>query len=447
MSYTMNSKSDKKQMLAEIGVESFEELIESIPQEFRLKEEIDIEEKSELEITKKVAGELSRKNINLNDYTSYLGGGSYDHYIPSIISSLTSRSEYYTAYTPYQAEVSQGTLQTIYEYQTMVCRLFGMEVSNASMYDGATALAEAILLATSYSKKKKVLLASTINPVYKQLIATYTDAFELELVYIDQNEKGLTSYDAFKNAFDENVGAIVIQSPNFYGNIEDVENLADLVHTNKKALFIMSVDPISLGLLKKPASYGADIVVAEGQALGIPQAFGGPYLGLFATTKKLIRAIPGRLVGVTEDAEGKRAFVLTLQTREQHIRRDKATSNICTSQALMALSSTIYMSTMGEEGLKEVAENCYLRAHYLAKEIDKLANFKLKYKDAPFFKEFVIETKQESKVIIEKMLAKGIFAGIAMDKFGGSKNEMLIAVTEKRDKEELDYFVKCLQEI
>lgn len=444
MPYISNTDKDRKEMLDAIGVSNFNELLEDIPEEFKAECKINLLDGiSEYEITKEMK-KLADKNLNTANITSYLGAGSYDHYIPSVTGFIAGRPEFQTAYTPYQAEVSQGTLQSIYEYQTMICNLTGMDVSNASMYDGASSMAEAAILACRQTRKNKILIASTVNPANIEVVKTFTSSVGYEVVMIDDC-CGTMKLDSFKEKFDDTVACVILQTPNFYGNLEDLEGFADMVHA-EKSLLIVSIDPLSVGLFKRPGDYGADIVVAEGQCLGLPQGFGGPYLGIFATTKKLMRKIPGRVVGVTEDTDGKRGFVLTLQTREQHIRRDKATSNICSNQALCALTAGVYLSTMGEEGLKEVAENCYWRSHYLSKKISELDGFEMKY-DKPFFKEFVVKTKYPVKPLFKKMVEKGIFAGIPLEDFKMNKDEFLVAVTEKRTKDELDDYVRFLAEI
>lgn len=444
MPYIPNTEADRNEMLKAIGVEKFEDLLTEIPEDLRLKDKLNLPKgQSEMEVTKDISC-ISRRNRTTENHISFLGGGSYDHYIPSIVGHIISRPEFQTAYTPYQAEVSQGTLQSIYEFQTYVCNITGMDVANASMYDGATALAEAISLSCGQTKKNRVILASTIHPSFIKVVKTFVDSMGIELVIAEESD-GTVALDTYKNLIDENTAAVCVSNPNFYGNIEDLEGIADAIHENK-GLFVVCIDPISVGLLKKPGQFGADIVVAEGQGLGLPQAFGGPYLGLFATTKKLMRKVPGRLVGMTDDIDGKRGFVLTLQTREQHIRRAKATSNICSNQALCALAASVYMATMGEEGLKDVAKESYLRAHYLADEIKKVDGFELKF-NKPFFKEFVVKSKYDIDKIIPKMIDKGVFAGINMKTFGGSNNEMLVAVTEKRSKPELDIYVNALKEV
>ena len=444
MPYIANTDKDRKEMLDAIGVSDFKELLKDIPEEFKTKCKINLPDGiSEYEITKEM-NKLAAKNLNTANVTSYLGAGSYDHYIPSITGYLTGRPEFQTAYTPYQAEVSQGTLQTIYEYQTMICNLTGMDVSNASMYDGASSMAEAAILACRQTKKDKILMASTVNPANIEVVKTYTKSIGYNIEFVNEDNGAITLAE-YESKIDDSTACVIVQTPNFFGNLEDLEGLADLVHS-KRALLIVSIDPISVGLFKKPSEYGADIVVAEGQSLGLQQGFGGPYLGIFATTKKLMRKIPGRIVGVTEDLDGKRGFVLTLQTREQHIRRDKATSNICSNQALCALTAGIYLSTMGEEGLKEVAENCYWRSHYLSSKISEIDGFEIKY-DKPFFKEFVVKTKFPVKSIMKKMVEKGIFAGIPLEDFKMNKDEFLVAVTEKRSKEEMDDYAIALKEV
>lgn len=443
MPYISNTEKDRKEMLSAIGVEKFSDLLKEIPDEFLFKGRLGLGKGiSELEATKQVR-KLAGMNKNTADYVSYLGAGSYDHYIPSIVPYLISRPEFQTAYTPYQAEISQGTLQSIYEYQSLICSLTGMDISNASMYDGASAMAEAAILACRHTRKNRIVISSTVNPGWIDVVRTFVKALEYEIVMAEVID-GAASAKTFESLIDDNTACVIVQTPNFFGNLEDYAGLSDMIHA-KKGLMIVAIDPVSIGLLKKPSEYGADIVVAEGQALGLPQAFGGPYLGIFAATKQLMRKIPGRVVGVTKDVDGKRGFVLTLQTREQHIRRDKATSNICSNQALCALAAGIYLNTMGEQGLKEVAENCYSRSHYLASKITELDGFEMKY-DKPFFKEFVVQTKYPVGKLLEKMLEHGIFAGISLKMFGMADDEFLVAVTEKRSKEEMDDYISALKE-
>lgn len=435
---------DRQEMLHALGVERFEDLLQAIPRHLLFKGDLRLPSPlSEMEVMT-LLRRLSQQNDNCEDNICFLGGGAYDHYVPAPVKHILSRSEFYTAYTPYQPEVSQGTLQAIYEYQTMICELTGMDVANASMYDGGTSLAEAVLLASGHTRRNKVLISSTVNPRYVDIIRTYTQGQDIELVLIAQKE-GVTDVDALKAAADENLAAVVIQHPNFFGNLEDMAPISQITHDNG-ALFITSNDPISLALLEPPGSYGTDIATGEGQSLGNPLNFGGPYLGIFTSTKALVRKIPGRLVGETTDQKGRRGFVLTLQTREQHIRREKATSNICTNNGLNALAATVYMALMGKNGLKKVAELSLQKSHYLASKINELNGFKLKF-DQPFFKEFVVETTFPVDKVLQKLLEAGIFAGIPLaNYFPEMENCFLCAVTEKRTKDEIDYFVTKLRE-
>ncbi|MDD3044041.1 MAG: aminomethyl-transferring glycine dehydrogenase subunit GcvPA [Candidatus Delongbacteria bacterium] len=442
MPYISNTEKDRQEMLKAIGVSEFKDLLKEIPDEFIFKGRLGLGKGlSELEVSRQVSN-LAKMNRSTSDCVSYLGAGSYDHYIPSIVPYLISRPEFQTAYTPYQAEVSQGTLQSIYEYQSLICNLTGMDICNASMYDGASAMAEAAILACRHTRKNTILISSTVNPGWIEVVRTFTkpSGYEIEIVEVSDGTFGKKDLEK-KDLSD--ASCIMVQNPNFFGIIEDHDGIADIIHGNK-GLLVTAIDPISIGLLKKPSESGSDIVVAEGQALGLPQAFGGPYLGIFAATKPFMRKIPGRVVGVTEDVDGKRGFVLTLQTREQHIRRDKATSNICSNQALCALAAGIYLNTMGEQGLKEVAENCYRRSHYLAAGIITVDGFELKYK-MPFFKEFVVKTKYDVEKVMSVMLENGIFAGISLKRFGMASDEFLVAVTEKRSREEMDDYISVLK--
>ncbi len=440
MAFIANSEQDRQQMLKAIGVKKFEDLIDYIPREIRVKGDLNLPPAlSEYEITRLIEEytEANRKGV------SFLGGGAYDHYIPAAVRHILLRPEFYTAYTPYQAEVSQGTLQAIYEYQSMICRLTGMEVANASMYDGGSALAEAVLMAASHTRKKKILLAGNINPNYWQIIRTYTSDVDIDLRTLPLKD-GVIDRDKLEQLVDDDTAAVVVQNPNFFGLIERLDGVAELIHQHK-GLFIEFVDPISLVLLKTPGELGVDIVVSEGQALGNALNYGGPYLGIFAARKSLIRKMPGRIVAMTNDLDGKRGFVTTLQTREQHIRREKATSNICTNSQLGALAALVYLSLMGKNGLKQVAEASFQKSHYLAEQISRLNGYRLKF-TAPFFKEFVIETPVDPEVIIQKMLEKNIFAGINLARFKMGDG-LLVAVTEKRTREELDQYLEILKEL
>ena len=441
MPYISNTDRDRREMFAKIGVQSFDELIRAIPEKFRLKGGLKLDKAlSEMEITQKIKSQTCN-NVCAQSANSFLGAGVYDHFIPAAVDSIVSRPEFYTAYTPYQAEVSQGTLQFIYEYQTMICELTGMEIANASMYDGASAIAEAILMAVRKNKLEKALLPATLNPEFVKVIKAYTEGVGVELLTIPR-KNGVVDLTAMRQMLDGSVGSVVMQSPNFFGNIEDATAISDIIHAQEKCLMIAAVDPISLAILNAPSEYGADIVVGEGQALGNSMYMGGPLFGFFATKLDMSRQMPGRIVGGTLDKEGKRAYALTLQAREQHIRRAKATSNICSNQSLCTLAATVYMSLMGRDGLREAAIQSTQKAHYLAEELSKIDGIRLKYPAATFFKEFVISTPLAAKSIIEKMLPRGIYAGVEV-----GKNELMLAVTEKKTKAEIDDFVKAMQEV
>jgi glycine dehydrogenase subunit 1 len=444
MPFISNTDEQRKQMLEEIGAASFEELLKGIPKELIIRNPLELDEPlSEFEITKKVR-ELAAQNINTSEVVSFLGAGIYDHFIPAAVGYVTGRPEFYSAYTPYQAEVSQGTLQFIYEYQTLICELTGMDASNASMYDGATACAEALLLALRHNKNKKVIISSLIHPHYKQVIETYIKPLEPEIVYIPQNN-GRIDMNELQAEMSEDVSAVLIPSPNFLGVIEDLEGLEPVIHENKKAIFIVSTDPISLLLFNPPGRYNIDVVVGEGQVLGSKQNLGGPLFGFFAVNQKLIRKMPGRIVGATVDTNGQKGYVLTLQAREQHIRRDKATSNICTNESLCALAATVYMVLMGREGLREVAEQSTIKAHYLHDKICNIDGFEPS-NTAPFFKEFAVKTPIPPSEIISQMKHKGYFAGVDISQYGYD-NQLLLAVTEKRTRQELDTFVDELEKL
>ena len=440
MPFIVNTASEREEMLKAIGANSFDDLIADIPEEIRLKRALDILPASdELQVRKLLEG-LASANRSTSDYVSYLGGGAYDHFIPAAIKTIASRSEFYTAYTPYQAEVSQGTLQAIYEYQSLVCRLYEMDVTNASMYDGATALAEAVLMAMNVTGRSQVVVAGKLHPWNSSVLKTYLEASGHNAVIQNVLQDGVGDIAALKELVTENVAGVVVQQPNFYGCLEDVDAIGAVAHA-KGALFVVSADPLSLGVLAAPGSYGADIAVGEGQPLGSPQSFGGPYLGIFSVKQPLVRKIPGRLVGMTKDRDGEDGFILTLQTREQHIRREKATSNICSNQALNALQAAVYLSLLGKEGLQQVAAQSGQKAHYLAGKIAALPGFSLKF-SSPYFREFVVETPIPPALVVEKMLEKKIFAGYDLAAHG--ETGLLVAVTEKRTKEELDSFVENL---
>lgn len=432
MKYTPNPQSVINEMLESIGYKDIAELFNDVPEGIKLNRKLNLPDGlSEMEVRSHLR-DLAKLNLNTEDYPCFLGAGAYDHYIPSVIDQLLLRSEFYTSYTPYQAEMSQGILQAIFEYQTMICNLTNMDVANASMYDGGSALAEACNLACLQTKRKKVLVPDNIHPEHIRILQTYAMSGVMEIVILPTQE-GRIDIDSLTFP-DKDIACLVVQQPNFYGIIENVDPIEKLVHDNK-SLLVMAVDPISLGILKTPGELNADIAVGEGQPLGNSLSFGGPYLGFFAANKKYLRKIPGRIVGQAKDHEGNRAFVLTLQAREQHIRREKAGSNICSNQALNALAATMYLSLVGAKGIQEIALRCHKLAVYAQKQ---LANqgISLKYKQ-PFFKEFVIQVDNPA-AINKKLLENGILGGYELE------NGLMLAFTEKRTKEEIDKLVAII---
>jgi glycine dehydrogenase subunit 1 len=386
---------------------------------------------------------MTEENLDTGHFSCFLGAGAYDHYVPRIVDHVISRSEFYTAYTPYQPEISQGTLQSIFEYQSMVCALTGMEAANASHYDGATSTAEAVIMAVNVhrGRRKKVLVSPTVHPEYRAVVRTYTVGMDLD---ITGDQDPTASIDDLAGLLDNDTACLIIQNPNFFGEIEDLQGLADKVHA-VKALLVVVADPISLGLLKPPGDYGTDIVVGEGQALGNGLNYGGPYLGIFACRQKHVRKSAGRLVGQTVDTEGRRGFVLTLSTREQHIRRERATSNICTNQALCALATATHLAALGPTGLRRLAELCYHKAHYAAGRIAELDGYQL-VGDKPFFKEFVIRCPAPVKHVNDYLLSEwGIIGGYDLGRdYPGLKDHMLVCVTEVISRYEIDTLVDAL---
>ncbi len=433
MKYTPNSPAVVKDMLRSAGFGSLDELFNDIPEAIKLKRQLNLGRGcGEIELSRELKG-LAAKNLTTEDYPCFLGAGAYDHYIPAAIDQLLLRSEFYTAYTPYQPEISQGILQSIFEYQSMICLLTGMDVANASMYDGGSALAEACNLACANAKGKKVLLPDTVHPEYQQVLKTYASSGRMEIVIVP-SDGGVCNLDQMISLTDKDTACVVIQQPNFFGHLEEVEKLADAVH-QYKGFLVMAVDPISLAILKPPADLGADIVVGEGQALGNNLSFGGPYLGFFAANKKFLRKLPGRIVGQTTDTKGRRAFVLTLQAREQHIRREKASSNICSNQALNALAATMYLTLIGSAGLQAIATRCHQLAVYAAHELGK-AGLRLKFQQ-PFFREFAV-LMDDPAGANDQLLQNGIIGGYELP------DAMLLAFTEKRTKAEIDRLVAVL---
>lgn len=447
MPFTYNTPEDEQAMLDTIGAASIEELLEQVPADYRLGRPLDLPPAmSEMELDRHTR-QLSAKNAHTGSHVSFLGGGAYDHFIPAVVDEIASRGEFYTSYTPYQAEVSQGNLQAMFEYQTLISRLTGLEISNNSLYDGATAAAEAVLMALAAGRgRTKVVLPASLHPEYRQTIVTYLEQLSAEVVTVP-TPGGVVDADELRSVLDDQTACVLLQHPNFFGCLEEADEITRLTH-EAGALMIAVFDPISLGLLKRPGDWheaegGADIAVCEGQALGSPLQYGGPYLGVMACRKSLVRRMPGRIVGQTTDRHGKRCFVLTLQTREQHIRRDKATSNVCSNQGLFALRATIYLSLLGPEGLRETANLCLQKSRYLADELVKTGRFELAF-TSPTFKEFVLRDKQNNVAdFINDGLDHGFLAGVPLGQWYPELSDcLLIAVTEKRTKEELDRFVE-----
>lgn len=439
--YLPMTSQDEKEMLEAIGIESIDELFADIPEKVRFKGEYNIKPaKSESSLTKELAA-LAAKNADSNRFASFLGAGVYDHYKPIIVDHVISRSEFYTAYTPYQPEISQGELQAIFEFQTMICELTGMDIANSSMYDGGTALAEAGMLAAGHTRRKKILVSRAVHPETRDVVRSYALGQSIEVEEIPLKD-GHTDLDALKNRIDENTAAVMIQYPNFFGQVENLKELEPIIH-GAGALFAVSANPLALGALEAPGKLGADITVGDAQPFGIAEAFGGPHCGYFAVTKKLMRKVPGRLVGETVDEDGRRGFVLTLQAREQHIRRDKATSNICSNQALNALAASVAMTALGKAGTKQMAIQNITKTHY-AKQQLKRAGFDIAF-DGAHFNEIVVKVDSPIRELNARLLAKGIIGGydlgLSYEELAGY---MLVCVTEQRTKEEIDALVQEL---
>jgi glycine dehydrogenase subunit 1 len=435
--YFPHTEEEVKEMLRVAGVNSLEELYADVPESIRFKGDYDIPEaKSEIELR-----QLLESFGLLNDQlTSFAGAGVYDHYTPAVIPNIISRSEFLTSYTPYQAEISQGTLHYIFEYQSMMAELTGMDISNASMYDGTTATAEAAIMAMSAGKKcTKVLASRTVDPKTMQVVETYAKYHGFDIEMIDEKDGTTDREDMRRRLAEGGVAGVILQTPNYYGIVEDYTGFAEDIHESK-ALMIMNSVAADLAVLKTPGEWGADIAVGDGQSLGIPMSFGGPSVGYMCCKEKLIRKMPGRIVGLTQDNRGQRAFVLTLQAREQHIRRQKATSNICSNESLMALYVTIYMSLMGKQGMKEAAELSYAGAHYLCDELLKTGRFTLAY-DKPFFNEFCVRYDGDIDALQNRCIAAGYLAGVKIN-----ENTLMLAVTEKRQKHEIDELVELMKE-
>jgi glycine dehydrogenase subunit 1 len=443
LSYVLNTPDDQRVMLEQIGVASVQDLFQSIPATLRLQRDLNVPPAlTEIELTQHLHA-LADRNRAAGDAVCFLGGGSYDHFIPTVVDAIAGRSEYYTAYTPYQAEASQGSLQAFFEFQTLICQLTGLEVANASLYEGGSAVPEAVFMAlTATERHGQVVVAESVQPEYRRVLATYLANLEAQVVTLP-TPHGYLDPDDLKRVVDDQTACVVVQHPNFFGCLEEVEAAAAAAHA-KGALFIVSFDPISLGLLKRPGQYGADIAVAEGQCLGNPMSYGGPYLGLLACREAFVRKLPGRLVGQTVDRHGRRCWVLTLQTREQHIRREKATSNICTNQGLMALKAAVYLAALGPQGLKETAELCTRKAHYAAEQLARLPGVRLAF-PRPFFKEFTVRVPAAAQDLLARLLEAGYHAGLHLGRWYPALGDCVsIAVTEKRTRDEIDGLVSAL---
>lgn len=445
--YIPHTDSDREAMLKTIGVKSIADLFTDIPDEKRFPD-IEIPPAlSEMEVVDELKG-IADSNETVENLISFLGAGAYNHYIPSVVDSILRRGEFYTAYTPYQPEISQGTLQAIFEYQSMIAQLTGMDVSNASHYDGATAIAEAVNMAYAQyrGKRKKFVISSAVHPHYRETIRTYIKGTDFNLV---GDREGIDISDgpnALIELMDDQTALLIVAYPDFFGRIFDLKAVIEAAHENG-AMAAVTVNPLALGLLSPPGVFGADIVTGEGQPLGIPLSYGGPYLGIFTTRDKFVRKMAGRLVGETVDTRGQRGYVLTLSTREQHIRRERATSNICTNQGLLALAAGVYLSLLGKHGLRQVAELNYHKAHYAAEKIYALDGFK-RWSQQPFFNEFVVELPKEASEVLDILLESGILGGYDLGHvYPELQNHLLIAVTEMIGRDEIDYFVEILEEV
>ncbi len=448
MNYIPNDEKKIKEMLDAIGVSSIHELFKPLPEEILLKENLKIPEgKSDIEVEKyfkKRAGENERGVNSI----SFLGGGSYNHYVPAVVDFVASMPEFYTAYTPYQPEVSQGTLQAIFEYQTLICQLTKMDVTNASMYDGATAFTEAVLMANRIRKGNKVLLSPYINPLYLKVLKTYIKNYPIEIEFLEKNKDGLVNFEDISKKLNEDVFCVGIQSPNFFGNIEDLKKISQIIKENSKAILVHTFsEALSLAILTPPGDCGVDIVAGEGQSFGLKLNYGGPYLGILSTKNSYVRKMPGRIVGQTLDKDGNRGFVLTLSTREQHIKREKATSNICTNNGLCALMATVYLLWAGKSGIKKLARRNVHLAHNFLEKIEEKTPIKRKF-NSIFFNEFVVSLPVDSEDFYEKCCENGVFPGIPLKWFyKDMKNEMLISVTEMNALEDMEDAIKIFNSV
>lgn len=444
MAYLYNTPQDQATMLEAIGIDSLDELFTSIPESLRLNRPLDIPPAlGELELTAHMQ-DLAQRNTAATQNVSFLGGGSYDHFIPAVVDYVGARGEFYTSYTPYQAEVSQGNLQAMFEYQTMICELTGMDVSNQSLYDGGSATAEAVLMSLAVTRRSgRVVTVGSVHPEYRQTLTTYLANLDTELVTVSA-ASGTCDLEELAREVDDQTACVLVQHPNFFGALEEMEEIAKVAH-DAGALLVVAFDPISLGRLKRPGDYGADIVVAEGQSLGTPMQFGGPYLGIMACREKFVRRMPGRIAGQTTDRRGKRCWVLTLQTREQHIRRSKATSNICTNQGLFALRASVYLAAMGPQGMQEVADLCLQKAAYAQQQLCDSDRLEAAF-DQPVFKEFVVRDREDDvDGLVQTALQQGIFAGVPLGRWYPELADcLLVSVTERRTRSQIDQLAACL---
>jgi len=446
MNYIPHADFERREMLDTIGVNKLDDLFDAVPAKYRFPDLNLPEALTEMEALWELQS-LADANADMNHYACFLGAGAYNHYIPSLVDHVIRRGEFFTAYTPYQPEVSQGTLQAIFEFQSMIGNLTGFEICTASHYDGATAFSEAALMAVNTTGRKKIVVSPAVHPHYRQTLRTYTQ-FRTELrVTGDEKADTVSRIEELIELVDEDTACLCIANPNFFGQFEEVSGVAEQVHANG-ALLVAAVNPISLGLFKPPADYGADVAVGEGQPLGIPLSFGGPYLGFFATRREFMRRIPGRIVGETVDKDGRRGYVLTLKTREQDIRRDKATSNICTNQGLMALAACVYMSALGKQGLRQVASLCYHKAHYAADRIGRLDGYTV-WDNRPFFNEFVVECPLPVSEVNDYLLNEhDIIGGFDLSKdYPHLRNHMLLCCTETNTRDEIDELIEALSEL
>ncbi len=437
MSYVLNTADQRRAMLAQIGAGSVAELFANVPSAVRLDGPLNVPAAlCEMDLTAHVQA-LAGRNVPAGAAVCFLGGGAYDHFIPAVVDAVAGRGEFYTAYTPYQAEASQGSLQAFFEFQTLICQMTGLDVANASLYEGGSAVAEAVIMAMAVTGRTgKVIVAESVHPEYRRTLATYIANLEPSVETLPTPDGGLDP-DALKKTIDDRTCCVIVQHPNFFGCLEEVEALAKVTH-DAGAMFVVSFDPISLGILKRPGDYGADIAIAEGQCLGNSLMYGGPYLGILACREAFVRKMPGRLVGQTVDRNGKRCWVLTLQTREQHIRREKATSNICTNQGLLALRSTVYLAALGPQGLKETADLCLRKAHYAADLLGKVPGVSLAFR-RPFFKEFSVRVGGSAEALLSRLLKEGYHAGLPLGRwYPQLANVVSVAVTEKRTRNAIE---------